>query len=115
MTDQPVPIATSVLRPEQVTVGDLFDDLARGETAAVQARLHELPTDVMLLEGAGALIDGAASLRFVATRLFAPGGDQAVHMLWLAEELTAQAARFQHAGDTAALARIGTSRLSPDS
>ena len=98
------PIDTAVLQLENLTLGDLFVDLTRTETDDVLARVDDLPTDVMLLEGAGALIDAAASLRYVAARLARPGSDEAARFLALAEELTEQAARFQHAGDGASIA-----------
>ena len=94
----------AVLRSDHVTVGDLFKDLARHEGDEVLARIDSLPTDVMLLEGAGALVDAAASLRYVAARLARPGSAEAEHLLALAEDLTEQAARCQHAGDSAAVA-----------
>lgn len=97
-------MSDSVLGAEHVTVGDLFKDLARREREDVLARIDALPTDVMLLEGAGALVDAAASLRYVAARLARPGSDEAAHLCSLADDLTEQAARFQHAGDSAAVA-----------
>lgn len=98
------PESTGVLRAESVTVADLFTDLVRTETDEVLARVDELPTDVMLLEGAGALIDASAALRYVAARLARPGSDEAAGLLALADTLTEQAARFQHAGDSVAIA-----------
>lgn len=97
-------ISDAVLHADHVTVGDLFKDLAKREGEEVLSRIDSLPTDVMLLEGAGALVDAAASLRYVAARLARPGSEEAAHLVALAEDLTEQAARFQHAGDSAALA-----------
>lgn len=98
------PKLSSVLRSDCVTLDDLFADLARTEADEVTARIDDLPTDVMLLEGAGALIDAAAALRFAASRLARPGSADSSRMHALAEELIEQAARFQHAGDNAAIA-----------
>jgi hypothetical protein len=97
-------ISDAILQADEVTVGALFEDLARAEADEVLARIDELPTDVMLLEGAGALIDAAASLRYVAARLARPGSTEAARLLELSDKLTNQAARFQHAGDSAAVA-----------
>ena len=97
-------ISDDVLNAEQITVADLFRDLASIEAEEVLERIDQLPTDVMLLEGAGALIDAAAALRYVAARLARPGSEDAARLLALSDELTDQAARFQHAGDSAAVA-----------
>ena len=92
-----------VLRPERVTVGDLFVDLARAEADDVKARIDDMPADVMMFEGASALIDAAASLRHAAARLEACSG-RLERTLALAQELTERAAQFQQSGDLAAIA-----------
>jgi hypothetical protein len=97
-------IEAEVLRRERVTLDDLFLDMSRFEGSAIGRWLWDMPTDVLLSEGAGALGDASAYLRFVTEQHAAPGGPEARHMLELAAELERQAAVFQHAADSAAIA-----------
>jgi hypothetical protein len=95
---------TETLEPGRLTVDDLFLDLACEDTAAAVERLTALPTDVMFGESAGALIDAAAHVRFVAHQHARPGGPAATRMLELADALVVQAADLRRAADSAAIA-----------
>jgi hypothetical protein len=92
-------------------VDDLFEDLARQEAMDMISRAGNLPTDVMLSEGAGALVDAAAYLRVVARDHGVPGSDANHHMLALADELLHSAAVWQQAADSASISiRAATGR-----
>jgi hypothetical protein len=92
------------IEPRQMTVDDLFLDLACEDTAAAVVRLRALPTDIMFGESAGALIESAAHLRFVAHQHARPGGPAELRMLELADALVVQAADLRRAADSAAIA-----------
>jgi hypothetical protein len=92
------------IEPRRITVDDLYLDLACEDTAAAVDRLRALPTDIMFGESAGALIESAAHLRFVAHQHARPGGPAQLRMLELADALVVQAADLRRAADSAAIA-----------
>jgi hypothetical protein len=95
---------TEAREPRQLTVDDLFLDLAGEDAAAAGEGLGALPTDIMFGESADALIDAAAHLRFVAHQHARPGGAAGARMLELADALVFQAADLRRASDSAAIA-----------
>jgi hypothetical protein len=97
-------IETEVLGRDGLTLDDLFLDMSRTESMLVRRQLRAVPTDVALIEGAGALADASAYLRFAAEQHAGPGSPEADRMLELADQLEVNAARFQRAGDTASIA-----------
>ena len=98
---------TRVLDETPLTLDQLFMDLARRDEQSVIAQASSLPTDVMLTEAAGTLVDAAAYLCLVAREHVTPGGPAARHLRDLADELTAQAAICQQAADSVAIAIRG--------
>lgn len=91
------------LESDQVTVDDLFRDLARNDAESVAGRLSRLGTDVMLSEGAGTLVDAVAYIRVVVREHGVPGSESVARLERLAEEIAEQAAVWQQASDSAAI------------
>lgn len=105
-------IETAVLGRDGMTLDDLFLDMSRTESMLVRRQLWAMPTDVALIEGAGALADASAYLGWAAEQHATPGSREADRMREFAEQLELQAASFQRAGDTAAIALRGAEGMS---